>query len=355
MRFVNHCLGAVAKVNATLWRYRVNLIPLNVLLIFILGLISAALWGSAIDAIRNSGTPLEISLEQIWTNREIVQNYVRVSGLAVPVAVYEYGTKGNNDTVARVDKSWFPLVDLENKHALLIQRAGSVQKGDPHVAVVTGMLRPVDDKVRGRLADNNNQIEGVPIETRYMLVEDDRPGDPGSTCFAAAVAFLSLGCIGIVSLKRNIVFQSSGRIVKPLAKLDPDLSLNVRATGRFVLDAKTAQRFVDVPAILAIVKGFPVLMSNIDASRRFMGMTTSERAGLWSMALKPGTVQNGEFGSLFFGFSRRPAFRFRYTDPMDGKHRSGIISADEPTSLEIATTVLMQGGPYTRAPWETIA
>jgi hypothetical protein len=344
MRFLNHGLGAIAKVNSVLWRYRINFIPLNVLLIFALGLINVDLWCAAIDAVRNSETPLEISLEQIWTNHQIIQNYVRVSGVAVPIAVYEYGAKGNNETITRVDKSWFPLVDLENTRALLIQRAGTAPQGEPHLAAITGMLRPVDYKVRNRLAANGDQIEGVPIETRYMLVEDDHPGNPWASCLGAIFVFLIFGCVGIVSLKRNIVFQSSSRIIKSLAKIDQAASLHVRATGRFVLDAQTSQRFIEAPAMLTVVNGFPVVVSKIDASRRFMGMTTRERAGVWSMAFQPGTARDVEFGFLFFGLSRLPAFKVRYTDPADHAYRSAVISVAETNRLEVAAAIVMQAG-----------
>lgn len=343
MRPLYHCLGLIAKVNPALWRFRINFIPLNLLVIFGLGAVGVATWQSAIDAVRNARTPFEISLEQIRSNREIVQNYVRVNGVEIPVAVYQYGSKDKDGSMTRVDKQWFPLLDSHKKYLLLIQRTGNLQSGQPHPTTITGMLRPMDSDIRARLAAANDQIEGIPVETRYMLVENEGPGELWISGLVSAFAFLSLLCIGIASLKRNAIFQAEARTPAPAQTIRSERSLRVGATGRFSLDGKITQRFVDVPAVLSGEQGFPLVMSKIDASRRFMGAVTSKRAGIWIMPLKPGTVRNVQFGFLYFGLSRRLAFRFSYEDQMDSRRRTGVLTADEPNSLGLAAAIAAQG------------
>jgi hypothetical protein len=333
----------MAKVNSALWRFRINFIPLNLLVIFGLGATAVATWQSAIDAVRNAHTPFEISLDQIRSNREIIQNYVRVNGVEVPVAVYQYGSREKDGSITRVEKSWFPLLDNDKKYLLLIQRTGTFQSGQPHPTTITGMLRPMESDIRVRLAATNDQIEGIPVETRYMLIEDEGPGELWISGLVSALAFFSLLCIGIASVKRNTVFQPDARRLTLPQTISSEQFVRVGATGRFSLDGKIAQRFVDMPAVLSGDQGFPLVMSNIDASRRFMGAVTSKRAGIWIIPLKPGTVRNVEFGFLYFGLSRRPAFRFSYEDQMDSRRRTGVLTADGPNGLGVAAAIAAQG------------
>lgn len=327
VRFFYHCLGATAKANSTLARYWVGLFRFDILLILALTGFCASLWESAVDAMRNSQTPLPVSLEQIRTNSGIIQNYVQVSGLAAPITVYE-------DT-----ETWFPLVDVENKSVLLIRTSGIVEPGDAHLASFTGMLTRLHAEVRNRLAAKNNRIDGLPVETKYELAEGDRPGDPWRTAVAAGFMSFVLGCFCIVWFKRNIVFQRGGHFATPLANI-PRQPIPVRATGRFAFDAQTTKRFVDVPAILTFDQGRYVLMSRIDASERWMGTTINKRAGVWRMFVKQGTLKDGRFGFQFFGLSRRPAFKFCYLDSRGDKKCTGVIAADEPKYVVMSAASL---------------
>ena len=339
MRIVNHLLGALAKTNSALWRYRINFIPLNLALAILLGALGIASLESTTDALRNAEAPSTVSLEQIRANA-INQNYVSVSGVSVPEAVYEYGNKGADGKLTSVDKSWYPLVDAENQRVLLVQHVGPVGSGDASVKTVEGMLRDLDTSLATKLAAERYEIDGFPVEQRYMLVEGEAPGSPWLYGIATAAIGGVLACGAIVTVKRNTIFQPSGRQASSLPDADPAEAARVSVTGDLGLDEKTVKSFVEMPAMLVVRDGTPVIASNIDASSRFMGFTTKQRSGIWVMAIAAGTVSEGEFGHVFYGLARRNAFRFSYTDSVARKKRRAIIASDDPAMLDRAVSML---------------
>ena len=82
------------------------------------------------------------------------------------------------------------------------------------------------------------------------------------------------------------------------------------------------------------------MFSNIDASSRLMGFVMSKRAGIWVMSIAPGSVRNIELGRLYWGFSRRQAIRFAYTDAMDAKQRQAVVTAETEKGLAAAMALL---------------
>jgi hypothetical protein len=329
-----YILGSVARLNSSMWRYRVNFLPVNVMVVGLLTVGGFVALDSARDGLRNASTPVRVSLADIRDNPNVTQ-YVTVAGVDFPIAVYEYGEKGDNGEISSVEKSWSPLLDRETRRFLLVQKRGKLADGDPHEAAVTGMLRVMDDGVRKGLAAQNDAFEGVPVETRYMLVADERPGDATTNLLLSTILFGVVGLFALVTVKRNTIFQSSGQIVaSPATTADP---LNVRATGTFILeqDSKSFnQRFIHMPAVLAhLDNGAPAVFSNIDASNRFMGVTTSNRAGIWVLAIDSGSVRDAEVGFIYWGLSRQRALRFSYTDPATRKVRQAIIAADNDAIL----------------------
>ena len=348
MRFVNYCLGATAHLNVLLARLRINGIPLNGLLMVAIGIYGAVLWVSALDAIANSHSPLPVSIDQIMTNQGLTQNYVSVSGWSVPVAVYEYASHDRTGKATSVSESWSPLIDLKSSHVLLVRHDGAVSPGAAHLATVTGMLRSLHAEVRHQLADHGNEISGQLAETRYALVEGDHPGDSASSIAAATFVSLVFACFCVASFRRNTIFQEEGGSLAPTgALLQPPIP--VTATGRFALNADDVQRFVDMPGVLALERGNPVIQSHIDATNRFMGMPTRERCGVWRIFVNPSTVKDGRFGFLYFGFSqRRRAFQFRYADPKDGKYRKAVIATEAPDDV-LAGAALLTGSSHASA------
>ena len=344
-------LGVVAKLNSALWRFRINFMPLNVLLVGAMGIWGFGALSSAIEGSHNDATPLAVSIQQIHDQANPSQNYVAVTGLDVPKALYEFGDKDTNGEITRVERSWSPLVDTASQRILLVQRSGKTPGGQTHTATITGMLRELPSDVRGGLAAHHDTIQGLAVETRYTLVAGEEPANSMTSALTAAVILSLVALFVIATIKRNTIFRRAdfGSPVAKMKNVDP---LRVGATGTFALEqeGKTIEkRFVAMPALLAhLDNGNPALFSNIDASSKFMGVTTSKRAGVWTLAMQRGSVQAVRVGYLYWGASRRPAIRFSYTSA--GKKREAIISTDNAQMLDAAVTLLRTAPPAQATP-----
>ena len=107
----------------------------------------------------------------------------------------------------------------------------------------------------------------------------------------------------------------------------PRRGANVRVTGNFLLNGQSGQRFLDVPAGYGSLEtGEVVFASNIDASNRFMGFTTSNRKGLWTMIFQNGSARVADHGLLYSGFAVRPALRVNYREAATGKPGQAVLS-----------------------------
>jgi hypothetical protein len=336
-----YVLGAVAKLNASMWRRRINFLPLNVLAVGLMVLAGYGTVSDAIESLHSTSTPLAVSLAQIHQD-PLTQRFVSVTGVDFPVALYEYGSKAANGDITRVDKSWTPLLDRASQRILLVQRPGRIAEGDPRESTVTGMLREMDTKVRTSLASQHDTVQGVPVETRYMLVAGERPGNSIASALISLVLFAVVALFVIATANGNTIFQRKD-LGSPVSKLKSVESLRVGGTGTFALDRSgevVEKRFIEVPSVLARAEdGNPALFSNIDASSRFMGFTTSDRSGVWSIAIAPASVRGAESGFLYWGTARRPAFRFMYVTAR-GDRRRAIITADNVQALSTAATLI---------------
>ena len=346
-----YVLGIVAKLNASMWRFRINFMPINVLLVGAMGIWGFGELSSAIEGSHNDATPLAVSIQQIHDEANPPQQYVAVTGLDVPKALYEFGDKDANGEISRVERSWSPLVDTASQRILLVQRSGSTPGGRTHQATITGMLRELPADVRSGLAAHHDTVQGLAVETRYTLVAGEEPANSMTSALTAAVLLGIVSLFVLATIKRNTIFRRAdfGSPVSKVKSVDP---LTVGATGTFALEQegkKIEKRFVAMPALLAhLDNGNPALFSNIDASSRFMGITTSKRAGVWTLAIDNRSVQALQVGYLYWGAARRPALRFSYTSA--GAKRQAVISTDDTKMLDAAVALLTtapaaQGAP----------
>ena len=336
-----YVLGVVAKMNASMWRFRINFLPINVLLVGALGVWGFSELSSAIEGSHNDTTPLAVSIQQIHDEANPPQNYVAVTGLDVPVALFEFGDKDASGEITSVERSWAPLVDTASQRMLLVQRSGKTPGGRAHTATITGMLRELPADVRKGLAGHHDTIQGLPVETRYTLAAGEQPADSMTSALTAAVILSIVALFVIATIKRNTIFRRAnfGSPVSKVKSVDP---LTVGATGTFALEQEghtIEKRFVAMPALLAhLDNGNPALFSNIDASSRFMGITTSKRAGVWTLAVDKGSVRALQAGYLYWGAARRPALRFSYTS--SGAKRQAVVSTDDTQKLDAAVALL---------------
>ncbi len=346
-----YLLSVVARMNASMWRFRINFLPINVVLVGALAFWGFAELNSAIEGTHNAATPLAVSIQQIHDEANPPQNYVAVTGLDVPKALYEFGDKSSDGEITRVSMSWSPLVDTTSQRILLVQHAGKTPGGRTQEATITGMLREMNSSVRNGLAAHHDTIQGLPVETRYVLVAGDHPADSISSALTAAIVLSIVALFIIVTINRNTIFRRAdfGSPVSKVKSADP---LKVGATGTFGLEQEgkvIEKRFVGMNAILAhLENGNPALFANIDASSRFMGVTTSKRAGVWTLAVDAGSVQASQIGYLYWGAARRPALRFSYTS--GGTKRRAVITTDDKQMLDTAVALLTTIPAPKRAP-----
>jgi hypothetical protein len=352
MSALYYVLGFVAKLNAGLWRYRINFLPLNVLLLVAMAAGGYAAVNEAIDSAHNANAPLSVTVAQIHES-PLAQNYVSVTGIDFPVALFQYGDTSTTGQLTSVDKSWSPLLDRASKRVLLVQRAGSPPGGKPHEATLTGMLRELDAEVRSGLAANHDTVQGLPVETRYMLVVGEQPANSFASVLLAVLLFSGLGLFLYASIQRNTIFQRAN-LGSPVSKVKSADPLRLNATGTFVLDKSDTiveQRFVNMQSVLGRLEdGTPALFSKIDATNRFMGVKMSDRSGIWSLAIAPGSLHDSQVGFIYWGSSRRrPALRFGYTTPKGAK-RSAIVIADDMQTLDTAVALLTAAATTQGAP-----
>ncbi|HKW10328.1 MAG TPA: hypothetical protein VJO33_08105 [Gemmatimonadaceae bacterium] len=356
MSALYYVLGVVAKMNSSMWRYRINFLPINMLAIGLMLFAGLGTLTDALESMHNASAPMSVSVAQIHDNASVAQNYVTVTGLDIPNAVFEYGDKGTSGRITTVQKSWSPLLDRESHRILLVQRPGKLSGGKPHEGTITGMLRGLSTDIRNSLATHNDTIEGIPVETRYMLVAGERPaGSIGSAVFT--VLLFGVAALFLFSwIARDTIFQRVS-LGTPLTRVRSEPPIKVGTTATFALNQSgksVEKRFVDMPSVLAYDdNGNPALFSNIDASSKFMGVTTSKQAGIWSVAIDAGSVRDPQVGFLYWGTKRRPALRFGYT--ADGRvKRRAVITAESLQVLDSAvallTTVPVAAPPSQPAP-----
>jgi hypothetical protein len=207
MSALYYLLGTVAKVNAKLWRYRVNFLPLNVLLVAVMAIAGFATMNTAIERLQNATSPVPLSVGQIHDSETIPQNYVTVAGVEIPEGVYEFGNKNSKGEITSVEKSWSPLVDRANHRVLLVQRAGKAAGGDPREVSITGMLRELNADLLRTLASDSNRIGGLPVETRYMLVAGDHPANFLMSMLLTVLCFGGVALFVVAAAFRNTIFQ----------------------------------------------------------------------------------------------------------------------------------------------------
>ena len=187
-----------------------------------------------------------------------------------------------------------------------------------------GMLRPLPPNLQKRLESTAFTFAGVPVEPRFMRIEGEHPQNLGSRLLLA-------GGAGVLLLA--FVVSSSGVVFRSESATGSDTLSVVRRTekllvsGRMMLNEKPNQYFVNMPAVAGTLEsGEIALVSNIDASSRFMGIKTSDRSGPWTIAIVPSGVTDAETGHVFCGLKKVPAVRFRYVDVLTGRREPVVVA-----------------------------
>ena len=159
------------------------------------------------------------------------------------------------------------------------------------------------------------------------------------TCGSAALLLIG------ASLARNVVFwPHSGAPVTaalpgdPAPKFAPHASLPLRVTGRLRANAKTAGRFLNVPARTVLTKEGALAIAATVAPRREPGV------GEWLLLPSgPFTTRNG---LLAYGTKLYPAFKIDYSDALDeGRRASAIFACDDEATRAALLARFHTGAP----------
>jgi hypothetical protein len=320
---VYRLLGIAARVGETLGRTRINFIPISWGVVFGLGVLAVAGAGQFRDAVVNDTKSRAVGISELLAHQDTDRNFVTVKGILIPAAVFKKSKRGY------VESSYLALVSVADKRALLVKYAGNRDsEADAAEAEVTGMLETLESNLASELRKTGGEVSGLPIDTELMLVAGRAPGN-SLVWGIVTVAAVSLLIALLVARKSHyVVFRPE---TAPDAELSPSSSppdgIDLRASGLFQLDARAAQRFLDVPAeILRLESGDLAIVSNIDASSRFFGIKTADRAGLWAIVVRPEYLTSIEHGTLFLGFGPKPALRLSYRDLGNGKPMRAVLS-----------------------------
>ena len=303
-------MGWVAFLCARMSRYRVNGIPSHFWII--IACLTALGIGGDIqrrDAAAYGKPPVPMTISQALAGGAL-NRYVTVTGL-VDSRTTLVG-KGSGDR-----ELYEPMADPQTRQALLVKRQGAALSTSAAApSAVTGMFRQVPSDLYGHLKDNNFLLGLYTISTAFQLDEGDRPIDPRSYFITVLVAGLPLALILLSVAQKHIIFRRAPRTFGAAPAAPGDiLSPPMRLSGRLRLGPKTAQRFLEVPVMLAETQtGQAMLVSKINASVKQADGSIRDRAGLWAAVMEDGSLRVEDEGTLYLGRSVRPALRVRYTD-----------------------------------------
>ncbi len=329
-------LGVAAAVNQYLWRHRINFVPLNLVLAGVASALLVFYATSWEEAVRNGATPRAIQLSALGSTP--AGSFVRASGLLAPEAGFTYGEADDKGKPKTTDMEFIPLVDREAGTGVFVQvdrpgRFGKVMRDTE----VTGMLRPMQEFLGRELRPKQFKHAGIRMFPSYVLVADEKPGDPMSAMLGVAVTGFVLLVFLMLTVKGNVIFRPAALLSEVVV---PSVGENrLFATGTFLLD-KHRKRFISVPTVLGTLDtGELAAFANVDASSNFMGVTYAKRAGIWVMPMPRGSMQGIEEGTLYFGRAALPSVRFQYTESASQKTRTAILSTSGGSSRALVAAL----------------
>lgn len=303
-------MGWVAFLCARMSRYRVNGIPSHFWII--IACVAALGIGGDIqrrDAAAYGKPPVSMTLSQALSGGTLNQ-YVTLTG-PLDSSITIVG-KGSGDK-----ELYEPMVDSKTRQALLVKREGTALPA----AAVTGVFRQVPSDLYSHLKDNNFQLGPYTVSTAFQLDEGDKPVNPRSYLLTVLVAGLPLVLILLSVAQKHVIFQrmprtfgAAGREQGSAAGEDAS-SPPMRLSGRLRLGPKTAQRFLEVPVMLATLEtGKEAFVSKINASIKQADSSIQDRTGFWASVIEDGSLRVEDEGRLYLGRTVRPALRIRYRD-----------------------------------------
>lgn len=352
------CLGAVAKGHEKLSRESVNLIQINWLITILLT--TPILLGMAFfyESTTTNLKPIIISPNQAAEFYQNKKRHVILEGvLDYTNALTEYTTRENRPSVRTITKAWAPILSGDGQSAIYIELEdeGIEYKPKHETKTIQGMIDKIPDKLREAVAMGRNHLRVdsryVRFDTDYIVKEGEGPFHP-----AAAMGLILLSVIVFLLwifpwFLRYVIFRrtqtssallASSTLLVP-EKLPQDL---LQATGPFLLDKKIKRNFIAMPALLHLENGRLLIASKIDASKRFMGVTTKKLEGIWTIEVPSGSILRIDTGYQYYGFKKWPALKAQFRS--DTGSKKFVLGFADANGRDLMASMLLSWRSLTR-------
>lgn len=343
MNPIYRLLGLTAYLSESASRTRGNGIPLNWLVLLVLGFLLAWPMHEAIEVKNNEGDPIQTTVAEATNSNKLLDRYIIITGQLHPE---ESVTETENNKVKDENISWIPLVDTEHRRAMYVKTditepsrgvISRVEGSQANFAAaprvyVSGMLRKIPTGLQSAVRTSSKPIAGINLNSEYMLVAGSKPSGFYFWVGLSVLFAIPILLVLYVMFRRYVVFRADpavGSGIDPsAAPPETQEPLDLRATAQFVLQENVRRRFHRVPSVIAqLESGDMAILANVDASSRFMGTVTKNRSGIWAAVIRNETLSPPEYGTLYFAIKAYPAFRIHYTDAVKNAPASAILAS----------------------------
>lgn len=342
MELLCRIMGFISAINDATSRFRINLFPLNLLIVILLcvGLNTAVTaW---VKALSHAGTPVVKTVAQVVAAYPDGDTFVTVTGTLHAHLKMAYTPADAIDTTVTV--LYTPLMDDSGQEMLLAalspDELSALEKTTK--VTLTGM---VEDSATIFQEDSDAEKTSTP-DTHPILVlrVGARPANPWFSGIATLVLGLLVLAFVVNIFQRYLVFRNCIESVPiPVMSIVPESGLHTRVTGDFSLDEKNHQRFQNVPSLLThLDTGEFALISNIDASDSLFGVKTNNKAGYWLIVIPPQAIRAVTPGRYYFGLHVTPALNIDFYNPLKHVHTSVVIAFSSLPEREVAAALLTQ-------------
>jgi len=350
MNLAYRILGITAGLTERASRTRGNGVPMNWMVLVLLGIFLALPIHEALEVKINEGDPIKTTIADATSSQKLLDRYITVTGQLHPDQAV---TETENDKVKNKNITWLPLIDVAGHSGIyvktditepnrgVISRVEGSEKnfaGRPKVAV-SGMLRKIDKNLQAAVRTTSEPIDGVKLNSEYILVAGTKPAGFYLWIALAAAILIPILLMLLVIFKRYVIFRPDRSIATGINPAAPPPTsqepINLRTTARFFFEGNVRKRFHRVPSVIAQTEnGDMAILANVDASSRFMGQVTKNRSGIWAAVIRDETLIAPEYGTLYFGLEALPAFRIHYADAIKNATATAILASATPEGLQ---------------------
>ena len=263
--------------------------------------------GNHMESSLNQGEADVISQQELLKGSRRHKEFVQIQGTFLK----ELRLPGEDRTV------YLPLLDPDSQVITYVRAADHLTVPPQGTGVkVRGMLHFVGHSLESQLPADP---PGMQLNRNQYLSYGSEPASP-LVALLLMIVSAPVGLLLLITfLLRYIVFRVHGR---PDEAPDSEEPEGIRITGLFWGEHKESRRFLDIPGAMHDFE----LQATVVPQKRLPGWGQQEPAGLWVVAMEPGSLKKIQAGTLYLGFQQRPALRFSCLDRNRGKRQQVILS-----------------------------